>query len=444
MTDYPRLRLGHYLDKPDTPVEVSAPDIAHHTAILAQSGAGKSFLLGRLVEEILLKTRANVLVIDSNGDFRSAHDVDDHAWPTEDELTTKRWPPGKEHAVYLTADVFREAWAERVHMVHQREKPTIALSTPVVHWHRPLVSWGSLSLGEQVAVLGWTTSANVTEMQIYGQWVSYCVSKRPDLLHTPLPPELAQFMENAGKPLGWDRQTWEQAKLRVIMGLSEVGSWGIWGTRPDGEASQHAVEDEERTYDLQVLDMPSLGNRDARLAVASAVLAENWKRAVEQWESAAHHPSDVDTRTPLFVVIDEAHSFVPDKQGTPREEQLAESIHRIAAEGRKYGLFLILATQRPAKVRPGLLAECENVCLLRLQSPVDHETASKTWGIPKEYVARTAHFGKGDGLLSGRWVPSATFFHAAYRRTKEGGASLNPEHWAQPREPRAAEDEDNG
>jgi len=72
------------------------------------------------------------------------------------------------------------------------------------------------------------------------------------------------------------------------------------------------------------------------------------------------------------------------------------------------------------------------VCLLRLQSPVDHRTAADTWGVPLEEVARTRHFGKGDGLLFGRWVTTPTAFHAAWRRTKEGGASLDPKHWAQP------------
>jgi len=112
---------------------------------------------------------------------------------------------------------------------------------------------------------------------------------------------------------------------------------------------------------------------------------------------------------------------------------VAAKLERIAAEGRKYGLFLILATQRPNKVRPGLLAECENVCLLRLQSPVDHKTAADTWGVPMQDVARTRHFKVGDGLLFGRWVPSTTAFHTADRRTRESGASLNANYWAQSR-----------
>lgn len=444
MADYPRLRLGHYLDKPETPVEISAPDIAHHTAILAQSGAGKSFFLGRLIEEILLKTQANVLVIDSNGDFRSAHDVDDRAWPTEDELRSKRWPAGKEHANYATPQEFREDWEQRVHLVLQREKPTAVTATPSAHWHRPSIVWSNIEFFRRVAMLGFEPREDPAEAYILCKVEEHCRSAKGGGVFRPLDEELGQFLGSIAPPQDWDAADWQMATMRVLNALGKAHSLDIWRSDADAPTAAHLAEDEGRQYDLQVLDLPAIEERDARLTLVSFVLEENWARCAARWEAAADDAKARDLREPLFIVVDEAHNFVPDAKGTPLEEQVAESIHRIAAEGRKYGLFLILATQRPAKVRTGLLAECENVCLLRLQSPVDHETATKTWGIPKEYVARTAHFGKGDGLLSGRWVPSATFFHAAYRRTKEGGASLNPELWAQPREPHAAEEESNG
>src|ERR1700685_4253018 len=51
-------------------VVVRPTSIARHTVIIAQSGSGKSFFLGRLIEEILLKTQCRVLILDPNSDFR--------------------------------------------------------------------------------------------------------------------------------------------------------------------------------------------------------------------------------------------------------------------------------------------------------------------------------------------------------------------------------------
>jgi uncharacterized protein len=133
------------------------------------------------------------------------------------------------------------------------------------------------------------------------------------------------------------------------------------------------------------------------------------------------------------VVLDEAHNFVPAEAHDPLRMALAEEVLQIAAEGRKFGLFLVAATQRPGKVAPGLLAECENVCLLRLQSPVDLQVAYDTWRIPHEVLGRVPWFNTGDGVMSGRWAGTPTFFHAGPRRTAQGGASLDPGRWGQPR-----------
>lgn len=64
----PGMRPGRQQDS--DLVMVPAEAMAYHTAIIAQSGSGKSFFLGRLVEEILLQTKARCLILDPNADFR--------------------------------------------------------------------------------------------------------------------------------------------------------------------------------------------------------------------------------------------------------------------------------------------------------------------------------------------------------------------------------------
>ncbi|MDQ6866743.1 MAG: ATP-binding protein [Thermoproteota archaeon] len=56
-------------------IHISPLSMANHTVIVAQSGSGKSYFLGRIVEELLLKTKSNVLVFDPNGDFKKISDV---------------------------------------------------------------------------------------------------------------------------------------------------------------------------------------------------------------------------------------------------------------------------------------------------------------------------------------------------------------------------------
>ena len=44
---------------------------------------------------------------------------------------------------------------------------------------------------------------------------------------------------------------------------------------------------------------------------------------------------------------------------------------RIAAEGRKFGLYLLVSTQRPQKVHPNVVSQCDNLVLMRLNSAAD-------------------------------------------------------------------------
>jgi type IV secretory pathway VirB4 component len=54
-----------YLDM----VRIPTKKMDKHTVIIAQSGSGKSFFLGRLIEEILTKSKARCLILDPNGDL---------------------------------------------------------------------------------------------------------------------------------------------------------------------------------------------------------------------------------------------------------------------------------------------------------------------------------------------------------------------------------------
>jgi hypothetical protein len=61
--------LGTHSDAGKGILSVPKPDLLYHTAFIGQSGSGKSFAMARLLEEIALRTRARIVVLDPNGDF---------------------------------------------------------------------------------------------------------------------------------------------------------------------------------------------------------------------------------------------------------------------------------------------------------------------------------------------------------------------------------------
>ncbi len=142
-------------------------------------------------------------------------------------------------------------------------------------------------------------------------------------------------------------------------------------------------------------------------------------------------PASEDERVPIFIVIDEAHNLAPqDADGETRAE-VREKIAQIAAEGRKYGLFLILVSQRPSKLHMDVLSQCDNLCLMRMNNRLDLELIENTFGfLPENRSVEARDFKLGEALLAGRFVPQVTRMQVAPRRTVEGGRSLDTKYWA--------------
>lgn len=171
--------------------------------------------------------------------------------------------------------------------------------------------------------------------------------------------------------------------------------------------------------------------------VTSAVLAEEWQRALSSWNKAIENDQDKDTRVPTFVILDEAHNFIPAEPRDASEIVLREQFRTIAAEGRKYGLFLILVSQRPDKLDHIILSECGNKAIMKLDSHAIVNTVSERLGFDdrtSRMLEEALDFKPGRVLLSGRWAIMPQVLYTAARRTVEGGRNLRPGYWAHPYE----------
>lgn len=74
--------------------------------------------------------------------------------------------------------------------------------------------------------------------------------------------------------------------------------------------------------------------------------------------------------TPLLLVYEEAHKYAP-KSGLARFRASLTAIERVAKEGRKYGVSLLIASQRPSEISETIFAQCSNFLAMRLTNPDD-------------------------------------------------------------------------
>lgn len=188
---------------------------------------------------------------------------------------------------------------------------------------------------------------------------------------------------------------------------------------------------------LEVLDLPSIREPGLRNLVVAAQLQLELARAQRAWELALAGSASADTRSPVFILVDEAHRLAPVQTQDTATQGVRETFRTIAAEGRKFGVFLILVSQRPDKLDPLVLSECDNKAIMRLDSDAVLDTTCAVLGLRefRQELQKCVRARPGRAALAGRWADyRTTFLYVAPRRTREGGASLSPTVRGQPPE----------
>ncbi|WP_200024976.1 anti-phage-associated helicase HerA [Acinetobacter sp. TGL-Y2] len=84
----------------------------------------------------------------------------------------------------------------------------------------------------------------------------------------------------------------------------------------------------------------------------------------------------INNDVPILMVYEEAHKYVPNSELTKyRASKIA--IERIAKEGRKYGITLMLSSQRPSEISETIFSQCNNFISMRLTNPIDQNYVRK-------------------------------------------------------------------
>jgi hypothetical protein len=91
--------------------------------------------------------------------------------------------------------------------------------------------------------------------------------------------------------------------------------------------------------------------------------------------SKKHHASK-ESETPLLLVYEEAHKYVP-KSSLSKFRSSTLAIERIVKEGRKYGVTAMIVSQRPSEISETIFSQCSNFIAMRLTNPNDQSYVSK-------------------------------------------------------------------
>ncbi|MEX0846656.1 MAG: ATP-binding protein [Ilumatobacteraceae bacterium] len=362
---------------------LKASGFSRHTFLCGQSGSGKTYSLGALLERMLLETDLPLVIIDPNSDYVGLGSLRSRA-----EINRARRTP-LSVAAYTTLKAEYEARAGVV--VARADGGDLPLR----------IHLSDLTLAEQALTLDLDPMVNADEYAAYAEATQALARDRYSI--SDVTEVLARRFDEASRRLA-----------QRIHNL-RIGNWRVW-----------AGVDEPSLVDLGlgrrclILDTGSLSDARERSVVALALLGRLRRRP---------------TRQPISVVIDEAHNVCSPDAHTGLERAVADHTVWIAGEGRKFGIYLVLSTQRPQKVHRNVISQCDNLLLMRVNSVADlDELASVFSHVPRSMVAEARSFQLGEMLAAGPIATTPMRLRMGERWSPEGGADL-PTTWAAPHQP---------
>jgi hypothetical protein len=362
----------------DQPAILQAAGFGRHTLVCGQSGSGKTYSLGVILERLLLETNLRIAVLDPNSDYVRLGELSD--------------------AGRLDMDATAHAELSR--------RYSAAVKGLSVHGTRPgqkplRSRFGRLPLVQQALVLDLDPIRDAREYNVFRRIVRG-IGSTEYTLGDIREWAIAMFDEGA-------------RNLAIRIENLDVEELGIWA--PTGEpAMTDLVPDDWRAL---VLDLGSLPTPGERSMMAASAVAHFWQ---------SRHD-----RQPTLLVIDEAHNVCPQNPADRFQAMAVEDLAAIAGEGRKFGLYLLLVTQRPQKIHVNVLSQCENLLLMRMNSSSDIDHLATVFShVPSPLIRKASSFGLGEGLAAGRISADPMLFKTGTRFSVEGGSDI-PATWALPR-----------
>jgi len=379
--------LSRGVDKVPVVLDVASL-VSTHLAIIASTGAGKSYLAGVLVEELMSQyNRAAVLIIDPHGEYDTLAEM-----------------MNIEH--FRTSDYCPEVKIFRAGQVK--------------------VKVAALELGDFAYLL-----PNLSERMIYLLGKAYReVSK--------------ESRTNKGESDRWTRAELE-LKLDEL-GTSEEDETGkgkadfastaqALSWRLDSVLKNSIIFDDQKHLNLNelcrpgrcsVLQLNEVDEREQQVMVAT-LLRRLLKARTETQKNRIDEGDELYLPYPVFILIEEAHRFAP----ASADIVTTGVLKTILSEGRKFGVGVGLISQRPGKLDGDVLSQCNTQFIMRIVNPVDQaRVAESIETVGRDLLRELPALTKGQVIVAGEAINTPVLARVRTRYTSHGGETKDaPAEW---------------
>ena len=175
---------------------------------------------------------------------------------------------------------------------------------------------------------------------------------------------------------------------------------------------------------VNVLNISELSERQANAGLSYYLqeLLQQRKDAVWERKGKSSHKRINKFLAPIFVIIEEAHVFIPKGEHTDTKYWAS----KVAREGRKFGIGLGVVSQRPRNIDPNVLSQMGSLAIMKIvQDDDQQQIASAAESLSKDLLSQLSSLNIGDAVLIGQWVNLPSIVHVDEVKSKKSGSDLD-------------------
>lgn len=329
-----------------------------HAALLGSTGAGKSYTLASILEQAAKLPTSNLVLFDLHGEYSLMSYASHLRIPGPEDLEC-----GDDELLFLPY------W-----LMNTEELQSMFVETSGFTAHNQITKFRDIVLDEKRKTLTAIGSEAVLRAFTMDSPIPFLVSEVRNELYR-LDTERV-LNPSTGKYKNGD---WNGQFSRFVGRIDSIVAdkrYGFMFSGPDiVKKSEYLVQLAERLmgcngakHQIKILDFSEVPS-DILPAIVGLVARLIFQ--IQFW-------TEPGKRQPIAIVCDEAHLYLPRKEScNPVEARAVENFERIAKEGRKYGVALLVASQRPSDVSATILSQCNNVVSMRLTNSDDQNVVKR-------------------------------------------------------------------
>lgn len=380
--------LGSLLtrEQGEVPIVLSVKDIVStHLAILASTGAGKSYTASVLIEEMLRpNNRAAMLIVDPHGEYNTLREIE--ALPE-----------------------FQQG----------NYRPKIKILLP----ENVRVRFNTLKMAD----------------------IRYLLPELTDKQNYYLNRGFLDVEQRAGKHRHYGYRDLYDAIYKLKFGDDEENSKSgntnastieaiLWKldfrfgqSRIFSDTEHNTLNDLFQPGQCTVLQLNEIDQQEQQVIVGALLRRVNEARVAWVGQKEVHLSPDDQLPFPVFFLLEEAHRFAPANTTVVSTNILKQ----ILSEGRKFGVGVGLITQRPGKLDQDVLSQCQTQFIMRIVNPIDQNTiASSVESVGRKMLEELPALTKGQVIVAGVGVNTPVMCRVRKRLTTHGGQTFDaPQEW---------------